>query len=83
MPVKDLALAILKQADTVYAMRAVQKWVGGGARRLAKLIVQLPFESWPLLAGPFWNLWNPKPLTPAVSPTNAEAARYVIDDTNP
>jgi hypothetical protein len=32
------------------------------------------------LNGPYWNLWNPKPLTAAVSPVDAKKVRYVIDD---
>lgn len=76
----ELKAAILKRADTVYAMPDERSWVQATAAGLAELIVQLPFATWSQLNGPFWNLWNPKPLTAAASPVDAKKIRYVIDD---
>ncbi|MGP9820040.1 hypothetical protein ACTZWW_08495 [Salinarimonas sp. NSM] len=74
-----LEAAILDRADQVYAMPSEQPWVKKAADDLAELIVQLPFASWPQISGPFWNLWNPKPLTTAAT-LRKEAQRYVIYD---
>ncbi|GFZ98669.1 hypothetical protein GCM10010923_03600 [Blastomonas marina] len=76
----ELRAAILKRADEVYAMPDERSWVQATAAGLAELIVQLPFAAWSQLNGPFWNLWNPKPFTAAVSPADAKKIRYVIDD---
>jgi hypothetical protein len=78
--IDDLEAAILDRADKAYAMPGEKPWVSTAARNLAELMIQLPFEAWAQLTGPFWNLWNPKPLTAAISPNND--ARYVIDDAN-
>lgn len=80
LAVNELKAAILKHADEVYAMPDERSWVQSAATGLAELIVQLPFAAWLQLSGPFWNLWNPKPLTAAVSPADAKKVRYVIDD---
>lgn len=82
MAAEKLEADILKHADRVYAMPDERVWVRAAAAGLAELIVQLPFESWAQLSGPFWNLWNPKPLTALIAPTNANKVRYVIDDAN-
>ncbi|MDX3911652.1 MAG: hypothetical protein QHC67_17870 [Sphingobium sp.] len=57
-----------------------RSWVQATAAGLAELIVQFPFAAWSQLNGPFWNLWNPKHLTVAVSPADARKIRHVIDD---
>lgn len=77
---EELKAKILKHADEVYAMPDKHSWIPETAAGLAELIVQLPFAVWSELNGPFWNLWNPKPLTTVVSPADAEKVRYVIDD---
>lgn len=80
LAVDELKAAILKHADEVYAMPDERSWVRAAAAGLAELIVQLPFAAWAQLSGPFWNLWNPKPVAAAVSPADAKKVRYVIDD---
>lgn len=80
MAIDDLKAAILGHADKVYAMPDERSWVQAAALGLAELIDQVPFAAWTQLSGPFWNLWNPKPLTAAVSPAHAKKVRYVIDD---
>lgn len=82
LPVADLGTAILDRADKAYAMPSERPWVKAAAEGLAELIIQLPFETWSRLSGPFWNLWNPKPLTATVSPQDKAHVRYIIDDTN-
>lgn len=82
LSVADLGTAILNRADMAYAMPSEQPWVRAAGEGLAELITQLPFEAWGQLAGPFWNLWNPKPLTASVAPKDKAQVRYVIDDAN-
>lgn len=78
----DLRTEILKRADRVYAMPHERPWVQEAATAVAELVVQLPFASWQQLSGPFWNLWNPKPIVAAISPVGEKTARYLIDDAN-
>lgn len=78
---ENLTVAILTRADEAYAMPSERPWVSNAAEGLAALIVQLPFSTWSALSGPFWNLWNPKPISTAVTPEDA-GGHYVIDDAN-
>lgn len=76
----DLTGEILKRADESYAMPDERPWVKEAAEELAGLLIQLDFNLWAKLVGPFWNLWNPMPVTAAVANTSASRAHYVIDD---
>lgn len=81
VPAQELQAAILARADDTYAMPSERPWVTMAARDLAQIINELPADAWPLLSGPFWDLWNPKPLTTIVEPTES-SNHYVIDDAN-
>lgn len=81
MTVEELEAAVLARADDTYAMPAERPWVAAAARELAEMVCQLPADAWPRLSGPFWNLWNPKPLTATVGSADG-SSRYVIDDAN-
>jgi hypothetical protein len=82
LDLEDLKNKILMRADEAYAMPDERAWVRAAATGLAELVIQVPFDSWAQLRGPFWNLWNPKQLNAAVSPADANQVRYVIDDAN-
>lgn len=81
VPGRELEAAILARANETYAMPSERLWVTLAVRDLAKIINELPADAWPLLSGPFWNLWNPKPVTTIVEPTES-SAKYVMDDAN-
>ena len=81
-PLDELREAILEQADRTYAMPNERPWVRAAAESLAEMLIRLPFEAWRQLSGPFWNLWNPRPLTALIEPAAKATARYIIDDAN-
>lgn len=80
LPCADLANAILTRADDLYAMPAERPWVKEAADEIAALLVQLDFDLWATLVGPFWNLWNPRQITATVASIGEKKGNYVIDD---
>lgn len=80
LPCADLANAILTRADDIYAMPAERPWVKEAADEIAALLVQLDFDLWATLVGPFWNLWNPRQITATVASIGEKKGNYVVDD---
>jgi hypothetical protein len=80
--VEEIEADILERADKVYAMPSERSWVRAAARELAGTIVELPFETWAQLSGPYWNLWKRKDAGAPAVPEGAPRPRYLIDDAN-
>lgn len=74
--------AILKCADTVYALPAKTPWVRETAQALARMVIAVPFPAWRALSGPYWNLWAPKALATQVTSPDPKRLPVVIDDAN-